>query len=322
MRAILVLLLILAGSGAAYWAVDSGSVEGGQSPSLQTPEARVGKPAGADAAPKAKSADRVKEQEDAGASASRIVPREMPSHQPNRPHGKGLVAWQEYYRNAPRMAGMIDAGAPGFSWWFEDPEMVALYEEAFERQLPLIVEEFAERRSRESDPSQVDPGSRAMEMNLVRYERELEAIGFQADWFRVQEPRSDVARHLSNYLVLQARAAETGKVFDLDGAARYRFNTPLDQVTQRAAGLDLRTMDAGRVNRLVDSYANVVLQAAELRSQMQVYEAAGVQATRELGVPAFSVNVVGAPFADEVLAYEAELAALWDAFLAAVDGGV
>ena len=70
MRAILVLLLILAGSGAAYWAVDSGSVEGGQSPSLQTPEARVGKPAGADAAPKAKSADRVKEQEDAGASAS------------------------------------------------------------------------------------------------------------------------------------------------------------------------------------------------------------------------------------------------------------
>lgn len=248
----------------------------------------------------------------------KIRPVAMPPHSFATPHGQGLEAWQAFYRDFPRENGLLDFGAPGFAWWFEDPEMVALFESSFDAQIPIMMQEFAERRSRENDLSQVDPGSRAFESNLLRYHEEIEQLGFQADWFRVQEPRSDVARHLSNFLVHQARAETSGKQYDFQGLPRYRFNTPLEQVVERAAGLNLREMSSGRVNSLVDSYANVLLQAAELRSQMQVYEAARFQAARELGLVNFPHNHPSAPFCDEVMSFRGDLDRLWSSFVAEV----
>lgn len=255
-----------------------------------------------------------------------IQPREMPAKPMNHPHGKGLAAWQEFYRNVPRFGGLIiNAGAPEFAWWFEDPEMLALYQEEFEKALPIVLLDIEERRARESDPTlddpmRFDPGFRALENNLDRYGEEIEALGFQPDWFREQGLRSDEARRLAGFLIQQARATQSGRQFDLEGSPRYRFNTPLDQVVARTSGKDLRTMDPARVTSLVDRYAHTLLQAAEIRTQMQLYESAATHASGQLGFPAISPNVQGAPFSDGVLAYEAELDALWDTFVLEVRG--
>jgi hypothetical protein len=255
-----------------------------------------------------------------------IQPRAMPAKRMNRPHGKGLAAWQEFYRNVPRFGGLvINSGAPEFAWWFEDPEMLALYQEEFEKSLPIVLLDIEERRARESDPTLGDPmkfdsGFRTLENNLERYGEEIEALGFQPDWFREQGLRSDEARRLASFLVQQARAAQSGKQFDFEGTPRYRFNTPLDQVVARAAGLDMASMSPERASSLVDRYANTLLQAAEIRTQMQLYESAATHASGQLGFPGISPNVHGAPFSDEVLAYEADLAALWDGFILEVKG--
>lgn len=322
----MITLVGLAVAGGVSWAWNNGESEGG----VPSGSESVSLDSGAASAPRiqqilhAPSSSGVSPTGESATKEARalIQPRDMPTKRMNRPHGKGLAAWQEFYRNVPRHGSMvIDSGSPEFAWWFEDPEMVALFQEEFEKALPMVLQELEERRSRENDPSQIDPGSRAFERNLVRYEQEIEALGFQPDWFRVQEPRSDVARYLSNFLVLQARAAQSGKKFDLEGSPRYRFNTPLDQVVARTAGLDLRTMDSGRVTSLVDSYANTLLQAAEIRTRMQLYEGAAQRATIQMQVAAFSPNVQGAPFSDEVLAFEADLESLWDAFVLEVKGG-
>jgi hypothetical protein len=203
------------------------------------------------------------------------------------PLGMGLEAWKTYYDWFTTEEGNMVSQKDGVQreWWMVDQEILALAREALPEKLQESQEFFDSHRKTEEAMGEKDPGLLILKQNMDRYAEDLGSMSWNLDWLLAQDPHSDVARHLSNYLVSQARFGSLSAEYYNQTSPFQKLNFPIESHVKRITNIDFYNLSSKAQTRLRDSYSLLLLEGSEQKSKLQISMGAVSRSTIDLGLP-------------------------------------
>jgi hypothetical protein len=233
------------------------------------------------------------------------------------PSGLGLKAWQTYYDWFKTPEGNMDSQKDGVrrEWWMVDQEILAMARASLTESMQQSKQFFDSHRSDEEAMGDRDPGLVILKQNIDRYSDQLGSMAWNLDWLLEQDPHSDVARHLSNYLVSQARNTGSSEEYYNQTSPFQKLNFPIEVHLERVSEIDFNSLSAGAQTRLRDSYALLLLEGAENKSNLQVAMGAIARSTRQLGLPYPAGISLGAQISPDLVAGQKAFDQRWFEFM-------
>lgn len=227
------------------------------------------------------------------------------------PVGAGLAAWQQFYLQFEKN-GTFALG-PGFVWWTEDPEIVALFLERFSQTLSETVAHQAAYRAAQSSGDIPDSGVQFLRSTFELTEEQIGVLHLQFPWLSDLGLTSTQAAELGGFI----RAQESA----MTGSARGQysmfapFHLPLESHLHLARGVEYQTLSAAEQRYLAESYSQVLVDAAALKVRYLELEGAGLVAAADLGVPYADLEVRLGKEVPELVHLLGDVEALWESFL-------
>lgn len=217
-----------------------------------------------------------------GRELEQILPIDLVGSEAKSLVGQGLEAWQNYYQALSEENFVIDLSDPDFQWWTSDPEMVEEFFLQYDHKLQEMSSYFEERRALEASLEGQDPGRLVLSSNIARFGDGLGALERDLEYLWAQEFYSDDARHLSNLIALQAKRQGAALPPEAMSSAFKRFGYPIETLFKHETGQEFSSLTQETQSALLNQFSSGLLEIAQLRSQIQIYEAAAFQATKEI----------------------------------------
>lgn len=238
----------------------------------------------------------------------------LPRAEQSTPVGSGLAGWKLYYDEIRH--GDTVAFRPGVVWWTEDPAIVEIYVEEFSKTLPETVEYQEAFRKSQTELAEADPGRLFLEAAFDATESEIGVLGFQFDWLRDAGLHSTSAAELGGFLRAQANAH--GRPIGQERGAYSIFSpfmVPLERHVHSVRSVRFQDLPGAEQTYLSEAYAQLLVDAAELRVRYLELEGAGLVTADNLGLPYADLETRLVDDVPELIELERSIKLLWEDFL-------
>lgn len=222
-----------------------------------------------------------------------------------------MAAWQQFYLQFEKN-GTLGLG-PGFVWWTEDPEIVALFLERFAQALPETVSHQAAYRAAQSAGDIYDTGAQFLRSTFALTEEQIGALHLQFPWLGDLGLTSTQAAELGGFIRAQESAATGNPRGQYSMFAP--FHLPLESHLRHARGVEYKSLSAAEQRYLAESYSHVLVDAAALKVRYLELEGAGLVAAADLGMPYADLEIRLGKEISELAHLRGDVEALWESFL-------